>query len=123
MSDYKEASKIGLRFQTTKGVLSTEQLWTLSLTDLDTLVVSLEEAYKNSKGKSFLDKRTTEDKGLKLQFDIVLDVLQTKQEEADVAREAKDVKEFNQKIFARMARAKDKELDELSFEELERRLK
>ena len=78
---YKEASKLKLRFQTTKGILSVEQLWELSLTELDALAVSLEEEYKNSDGKSFLDKKTEKDKMVKLRFDIVLNVLNTKVEE------------------------------------------
>ena len=120
---YKEAAKQKLRFSTNKGSLSVEQLWTLSLTDLDTLAVSLEEAHANSKGKSFLDKRTTKDKGLKLQFDIVLDILNTKSEEAEALRDAKEVKEHNQKILALISEKKDDELKVKSVKELEKLLK
>lgn len=110
MSDFKEASRLKLRFATTKGNLTTEQLWDLSLADLDTLAVSLDEAYKNSKGKSFLDKKTTKDKTVKLQFDVVLDILQTKADEAEAIKEAKDIKAHNEKIINLI---KDKEDDEL----------
>lgn len=120
---YKEASKQGIRIQTNKGMLSVEQLWSLSLTDLDNLAVSLEEAYKTSKGKSFLDKRTTKDKGLKLQFDIVLDVLQTKMEDNEVTRNAQEVKEHNQKILALIAKKREGALEEKTLEELEAMLK
>jgi hypothetical protein len=120
---YKEAIKQKLRVQTLKGPLTVEQLWDLTLPELDTLAVSLEEAYKNSKGKSFLDKRTTKDKGLKLQFDIVLDILQTKQEEAETLRNAQNVKEHNQKILTLIAEKKEGELSGKSIEELEAMLK
>lgn len=120
---YKLASQQKLRFQTTKGVLSTEQLWELPLTDLDTLAVSLEEAYKNSKGKSFLDKKTTKDKALKLQFDIVLDVLQTKSAEAEALTEAREIKEHNEKIIQLIANKQDENLKGKSIEELEAMLK
>jgi hypothetical protein len=89
---YKQASKLKLRFLTTKGTMSVEQLWDLSLSDLDSLAVSLEEAYKNSKGKSFLTKKTEKDKTIKLQFDIVLDVLQTKVEDNEAAQIAENNK-------------------------------
>jgi len=116
---YKEAAKQKLRIATSRGSLSVEQLWDLPLAELDTLAVSLEEAHKNSKGKSFLEKRTTKDKGLKLQFDIVLDVLQSKVEDADALREARDAKEFNQKIDELIAKKKDGELEGKSIKELE----
>jgi len=123
MEMYKQANKQKLRFQTTKGLLSTEQLWDLSLTDLDSLAVSLESAHKNSKGKSFLEKRTTTDKGLKLQFDIVLDVLQSKVEDAEIATLERENKEHNQKILALIAEKKDGQLAGKSIKELEKMLK
>jgi len=123
MEMYKEANKQKLRFQTNKGLLSTEQLWDLSLTDLDTLAVSLESAHKNSKGKSFLEKRTTTDKGLKLKFDIVLDVLQSKVEDAEIATLERENKEHNQKILALIAEKKDGQLAGKSIKELEKMLK
>lgn len=120
---YKEASQQKLRFQTNKGLLSVEQLWDLPLTDLDSLAVSLETAYKESKGKSFLNVRTVKDKGLKLQFDIVLDVLQTKVEEQDALRKAKEVKEHNQKIISLISKKQDEDLAGKSIAELEALLK
>jgi hypothetical protein len=120
---YKQASKLRLRFQTTRGTLSTEQLWDLSLTELDSLAVSLETDYKNSKGKSFLAAKTKKDKTIKLQFDIVLDILTTKVEEAEVERAAADVKEHNQKILSLIKRKEDAELEELSLDELKEQLK
>jgi len=123
MENYKKASQLKLRFQTSRGSLTTEQLWELPLTELDTLAVSLEEAHKNSKGKSFLEKRTTKDSTIKLQFDIVLDVLQTKLEESEILREAKEIKEHNQKILVKISEAKDKELNGKTVKELEAMLK
>lgn len=120
---YKEASRKKTRFVTSKGSLSVEQLWDLSIADLDTLAVSLDEAYKNSKGKSFVEKRTTKDKDLKMQFDIVLDILQTKVEERDEAQQAAEIKEHNRKIHELIAKKKDGELEGMSIKELEAQLK
>lgn len=130
---YKQASQIKLRFNTSKGILTVEQLWDLPVGNerafraeeltLDNLAVSLEEAYKNSKGKSFLDKKTTKDRTIKLQFDIVLDILSTKVEEADALRDAKEVKEYNQKILGLISEKKDEELKGKSVKELEKMLK
>jgi hypothetical protein len=120
---YKQASQLKARFSTTKGMLTTEQLWDLSLTELDNLAVSLEETYKNSKGKSFLDKKTTKDKGIKLQFDIVLDVLQTKVEESEKLRTTAEDKAHNEKIITLISEKHDESLKGKSIKELEAMLK
>lgn len=123
MENYKELTRLKTRFTTIKGVLSVEQLWDLSVTELDNLAVSLEEQYKNSKGKSFLDKKTTKDKTLKLQFDVVLDILNTKVDEAEALRDAKEIKEHNEKINSLIKQKMDGKLAEMSIEELEAQLK
>lgn len=123
MENFKQATKQKLRFQTNKGVLSVEQLWDLSLTDLDTLAVSLQEAYENSKGKSFLTKKSTKDATIKLQFDVCLDILQTKVEETETAKELAENKAHNQKILQLIAEKKDDELKGKSVKQLEAMLK
>lgn len=120
MESFKQATKQKLRVQTNKGLLSTEQLWDLSLSDLDNLAVSLEEAYNNSKGKSFLAKKTVKDKDIKLQFDVVYEILQSKVEDNNALLEAKDRKEHNAKIDALIAEKQDEELKGLSVKQLEK---
>mgnify|MGYP003111288139 CR=1 FL=1 len=120
---YRTASRQKLRIQTNKGLLSVEQLWDLSLNDLDTSAVALEKSYKESGKKSFLVKKSKKDKDLKLALDIILDVLNTKVEERDERADAAGVKAHNEKILARIAKKKDDELDELSVKDLEKLLK
>lgn len=120
---YKAASKLKLRFQTTKGTLSVEQLWGLSLAELDALAVSLEQAYKDSKSKSFLDKKTEKDKIIKLRFDIALDVLNTKVEEKEAAKKKAEDKEHDQKILSIIKEKQDEALKGKSIKELEKLLK
>lgn len=123
MSTFKQATREKLRFQTSKGILSVEQLWFLSLSDLDTLAVSLQEAYDKSKGKSFLDTRTTKDKGLKLQFDVVLEILQDKKDELELAKEISEKNAYNDKIIDAIAKAQENELASKSVKELKAMLK
>lgn len=123
MSNFKEASKQGLRIQTSKGSLSTEQLWTLSLTELDTLALSLQEDFEKSGKKSFLTKTSTKDKTAKLKFDIVLEVLTDKSDEATKLAEAKEIKEHNEKIYALIASKDKKALEGKSKKELEKLLR
>ncbi len=123
MDNFKKAVKDGLRIQTTKGVLSTEQLFTLSVSDLNDLAVSLDEEYEKSGKKSFLTKTSAKDKTTKLKFDIVLEILTDKLAETEAASEAKEIKEHNNKILALMAEKKDDALKGKSFKELEKLLK
>lgn len=120
---YKEASKLKLRFLTNKGNLSVEQLWDLSLTDLDSLAVSLEDAFKKSGKKSFLAIKSEKDKLIKLRFDIALDILTTKVEENEKRQKETEVKEHNQKILSLIKRKQDSELEGKSVEELNKLLK
>lgn len=122
MSIYKQATRLKLRFQTEKGPLSAEQLWDLSISALDKLAVALEKEYEKSDGKSFVRKSTEKDRVAKLRFDIVLDVLTSKMEEDEAARNASNAKEHNEKILALIAKKKEASLEGLSIEDLEKQL-
>lgn len=115
---YKDLIRNKVRFNF-KGSLTLEQLWDLSINELDTLAVSLNDAYENSKGKSFIEKRTTKDKNLKSQLDVVLDILQTKVEELEASKEKAARKERNQKILSLIALKEDEELAKKSKKELQ----
>ena len=122
MENYKLATKQRLRF-TFKGQLTTEQLWDLSLEDLDALAVSLQAELDESSKKTFLKKTSSKDKTAKLKFDVVLDVLDTKAEEAQLATEAAENKKHNEKILALIAEKQDDSLKGKTVEELEALLK
>lgn len=123
MDNFKLASQQKLRFQTNRGVLTVEQLWDLPLQELDTLAVSLQQAHEQSAPKSFLNKKTTKDKVVKLRFDVALDVLNTKAEEAQAESEALEVKEHNKKIIELIAEKQDESLKGKSIKQLEAMLR
>ncbi|HKZ41788.1 MAG TPA: hypothetical protein VJ044_12550 [Candidatus Hodarchaeales archaeon] len=116
---YKTAAKQKLRIATVKGALSVEQLWDLSLTEIDALAVSLEKEHQESGKKSFLTSRSEKDKTVKLKFDIVLDILNTKVDEAEVLQQKKARKERNQKILSLIEEKKDETLKSKSVKQLE----
>jgi len=117
---YKEASKQKLRFSTTKGMLSVEQLWELSLMELDSLAMALEKEYKESGKKSFLAAKSKKDKVLKMKFDLVIDILTAKVDENEEANTALGNKEYNDKIDQLIAEKKDDELKGKTVAELEK---
>jgi hypothetical protein len=123
MDIFKIASKEKLRVQTSKGLLSVEQLWDLSEQDLDVLAVQLEEQYNESGKKSFLVKRSVKDKTTKLKLDLVLEILYTKVEERQVAEQKAEDKAHNKKILELIAEKQDESLKGKSVKQLEAMLR
>lgn len=120
---YKLASQLKLRVKANQGLLSVEQLWGLSIPELDTIAVELETEYKNSGAKSFVVKKSAKNKEIKLKFDIVLDILNTKVEAAELATTERERKIHNDKILNLIAKKQDNDLTDKSIEELEKMLK
>lgn len=123
MDIYKKASKNKTRISTTKGLLTIEQLWTLSFSELDSLAISLKEELEKSETKSFLTKPVSGSEKTKLHFDLVLDVLQTKVKDHEIASKAQETKASNEKINNLIAEKKDGAMRDMTIEELEAMLK
>ena len=119
---YKAAARLKLRFPSPKGELTAEQLWSVSINDLNNMAVTLHAQYEQSGGKSFLVENTEKDKTAKLRFDIVLDVLQTKVEEQKASRNAAQNKAHNEKIMSLIEQKKNDKLSTMSVEDLEKML-
>jgi len=122
---FKQASKLKLRFTTNRGVLSVEQLWDLTQTELAKAIRDVKKVLtKNTDDElSFLIGTTVVDVENQLRFDILKDVYLTKKKENEELKTAAEVKAHNQKILALIAEKKEGELKELSVEELEKLLK
>lgn len=117
MDLYKEGVFNNWTFQSTKGILTLQQLCALPLTMLDIIAVELNTEFKQSKKKSFLDK--TPDNLSKKKLDLVLDIMQTKQEVNKQAQNTKVIETNNKKIDELIAKKQEKVLEDLSIEELQ----
>lgn len=122
---FKQASKLQLRFQTNRGLLSTEQLWHLTLTDLSNAIKAVKKVLKKNDDDelSFLEDTKVVDVENQLRFDILKDVYLTKKKENEELRDAAETKAHNQKILSLIAEKKDGQLKEMSIEDLEKLLK
>lgn len=80
MEKYKLASQIALRFNTSKGSLSVEQLWQLSQTEKATCLKNLKKLLKKTDDDelSFLDNNIVVDATEQLRFDILIHQKDTK---------------------------------------------
>lgn len=112
MDLFKLATKQKLTYKTNKGFVTTEQLWDMSIDELDQLAISLEIEHKQSGKKSFIYKTAPKDKIAKLRFEVVLDVLNTLNEEREAAQEALRIKRENEKIYSMVAEIEEDELKE-----------
>lgn len=118
---YKQALKLKLRFQTSKGPLSVEQLMDLSRNQLVTVVRNLKKKIKTDSDDdlAFLDDSATQVNEIdQLRFNIAKDIYLTKKAAAEAIKEASEVKEHNQRILAKIQALREKKEDELSEEEL-----
>tara|TARA_R110000851_G_scaffold71614_1_gene159177 strand:- start:70 stop:435 length:366 start_codon:yes stop_codon:yes gene_type:complete len=116
---YKKAAKQKLRFISERGNVTTEQLFDLTVEELDCIAVKLQEEYSTSGKKSFLLTKSVKNRAIKLRFDIVIDVLNTKLEQAEKASNLAQSKAHNNKIDMLIAEKQDDNLKSMSIKELQ----
>jgi len=126
MEIFKQATKLGLRIQTSKGVLNVEQLWQLSQNDLSSAIKAVKKVLKkndNDDDLSFLESTKVIDIENQLRFDILKDIYLSKMKETEELRDADANKKHNQRILALIAEKQEGKLRDMSVEELEKLLK
>jgi uncharacterized membrane protein len=102
-----------------KGMVSVEDLWDLSVRDLDSIFKTLNAQAKKSQEESLLSSKTKEDETLSAQIEIVKHIVKTKLDEAESAKQSKELKEKKQKLMEMIAEKKDEALRNASVEELQ----
>lgn len=119
---YKKALQSKLRFATSKGKLTTEDLFELSLTDLNNLAVALDKKLSETPRKSFIADLTPDTAEDELRLSILKDVITTKLIEKNNAQEAKAKAAEKAQLAEILHRKKNQALENLSIEELEAKL-
>ena len=105
-----------------KGLISSEDLYDLSVENLDIIFKSLNSEIKKAKEESLLDIKTSEDKILQAKIEIVKYIVSIKLEEKRIKENEKKNKEERQKILSIIANKQENELQNKSIEELEKML-
>ena len=122
MTMFEMAARDKMRFPF-KGLISVEDLFDLSVRDLDTIFKTLSSQLKQIKEESLLDTKTKEDKEQEIKIEIVKYIVSVKLEEQDLRLKAKEQKEKKQKILEILADKQDKSLQDKSEQELQDMLK
>ncbi|QVW27179.1 hypothetical protein [Escherichia phage vB_EcoM-ZQ1] len=122
---FDKATRMKLRFESNKGLLSVEQVWDLSLTALNEMAKGLSRQVKAAETdeEDFIGTKSNVDSELQLRFDVVKHIIGVKLKERDDSREAAERKANNQIILELIQRKKQQELESKSVEELEALLK
>ena len=102
-----------------KGVISVEDLWDLSVQQLDGIFKMLKSQEKKAQEESLLDTRTPEDEVLKTKIDIIRHIVTVKLDEAKQAERAKENHDQKQKILGILAEKQDADLRNKTPEELQ----
>ena len=122
---FDKATRGKLRFESTKGLLSVEQVWDLSLNALNELAKGLNREIKaaGQDDEDFIGRNTAVDPALQLRFDVVKHIIGVKLQERDDANNASEKKAHNQSILELIALKERQDLEGKSVDELRAMLK
>lgn len=126
---FEKATRQQLRFNSKKGLLSVEDLWTLPLktnssnqVDLDEVAKTVHQELKSSEEVSFVAPVTASNTTAQLKMDIVKHIIAVKLAEKEVVEKAREAKEKKQKIMSIIAQKQDEALVNSSVEDLQKML-
>jgi|SRR6185312_4320857 len=114
---FEVAVREKLRF-TYKGYLSTEDVWDLSVSELDTIFKSLNSQLKQAQEESLLNTKTAEDVELDTKIEIIKHIFNVKVAEANARLQDKEKAEKKQQILGLIKKKQDEATEEKSVEEL-----
>lgn len=124
---FEKATKLRLRFMTEKGVLSTEDLWSLPLTSknslsLNGIAVAVNKSLKASTEESFVEEKPSEDPVLRLKLEVIKRIIEVKKEEAAMAATARERAERKQNLLKIIKEKEEGAMSEKSLEDLKAEL-
>lgn len=121
MNIFEYATRNKIRFPF-KGMISAEDLWDLSLANLDSIYKTLNKQVKQSEEESLLTTKTNVDTELEVQIAIVKHIVSVKLEEQDAREKAAAKKAQKQKIMSIIATKEDEALQNSSVDDLRKML-
>ena len=117
--EYASRNKVRFPF---KGMISVEDLWDLSLTNLDSIYKTLNKQVKQSEEESLLSTKASVDTELEVQIAIVKYIVSVKLAEKEAAEKASVKKAQKQKIMSIIATKQDEALQNSSIDDLKKML-
>ena len=118
---FEYATRNKLRFEF-KGLISVEDLWDLSLTNLDSIYKTLNKQVKQSEEESLLSTKASVDTELEVQIAIVKHIVSVKLAEKEASEKAHVKREQKQKIMSIIATKENEVLQNSSIDDLKKML-
>ena len=118
---FESATRSKMRFPF-KGMISVEDLWDLSLTNLDSVFKTLNAESKKSEEESLLNTKSKEDEEVSNKIEIVKYIVGVKLDEKKKREDAKKNAEMRQRLLEIKAKRQDAALENMSDEELDKTL-
>lgn len=126
---FESATRLKVRFETTKGMITVEDLWDIPLTSrttgfsLDDIAKNLNKQVKESEEESFVVKKSTKNETLELKFEIIKYIIKKRLEEREAANNELAKATQKEKLLQLLNEKKDENLKNKSVEEIEQMLK
>lgn len=122
MSVFEKGTREKVRFTTSKGSITIEQAWDLSLTSLDEIARAVNSEIKASEEESFIGKKSTAAAHLTLQLDILKHIIGVKmaEDEARANRRARAAK--RQQLQALLLEKEAQAMNGLSLDQIRSQL-
>ena len=117
--EYAVRNKVRFPF---KGTISTEDLWDLSLANLDSIYKTLNKQVKQSEEESLLSTKENVDVELEVQIAIVKYIVSVKLAEKEASEKAHAKREQKQKIMSIIATKENEALQNSSIDDLKKML-
>jgi len=103
-----------------KGLISVEDMWELSVRQLDSVFKTLNAELKQVKEESLLTTRTEKDEVFSMQIGIIKYIVEIKQEETKNRKEAVDKRAKKQKLMGYLAEKQDEDIRNKSTAEIQK---
>ena len=121
-NNFIKASRQKLRFKVGNGNVSAEDLWDLTLEQLDLLAIAYDKELKDQTGTSFIKPKVNRTAPVQLKFDVVKYVIETKLAENEARRVRSEKLAKRSQILELMAKKELSSLKSKSLDELQKEL-
>ncbi len=122
MNIFENASKTKVRFETSKGEVSVEELWDLSLTSLDSIAKVISKELKEASEESFISKKSSANTKLELKMEIIKYVIQGRLKEVEDSKTMAEKRAQVAFFEDLLNKKKTQSLESLSESEIEAKL-
>jgi hypothetical protein len=120
---FEVAARNKLRFQTTKGCFSTEDLWDLTLEHLNVVAIGLNRQVRKSQEEDFLKEASPTDETTMCKLELVLYIMDVKKEEKKARVKEAENKTRKDKLLGALERKEEDKLDGMSAADIKKELK